>query len=402
MGIFNRRRSRRTRDEPRAGSLMPRFARSADWRANSSEAICSAAARMARTLASAPLHLYKAEEIQHKDPLERLVRYSPAPGWNGHTFVLDMEFTRNAVGRAYALITRDDLQTATSMHYIDPARVETLRAQETGDVWHRVLLDDGKTGYIPDADMLNLWFLGTTGAVTPTSILKGSLDYDSQIKEFSLKALDGVHDVILLNVPGANMSREKRVDLVNDILAGYKASGKAALVLDSGVTATRLSASPVDPKVLDVEKVTKNRVSGVYGMSAHLLGDGESTRASSEEEIQAFLTLTMVPAMAQWEAELDRKLLYWEKFSEGYHFGFETDALSRANTGVLAEKYMKAIRGGWMTPNEVRKREKLPPDTNGGKLLLSRDLVPLEIPVQSPELLLQGGRGKTNGSGMDA
>ena len=56
-----------------------------------------------------------------------------------------------------------------------------------------------------------------------------------------------------------------------------------------------------------------------------------------------------------------------------------------------------------MRPNEVREREGLPPDENGGELMASRDLLPLHIAIRNPELLLaakveeapQKGDGKT-------
>ena len=46
-----------------------------------------------------------------------------------------------------------------------------------------------------------------------------------------------------------------------------------------------------------------------------------------------------------------------------------------------------------MTPNEVRLRESLPPDPNGDQLMMSRDLMPVDILVNHPEMLLTGGRG---------
>ena len=66
----------------------------------------------------------------------------------------------------------------------------------------------------------------------------------------------------------------------------------------------------------------------------------------------------------------------------------------------MADKYQKAIRGGWMQPNEVREREGLPPDVNGGELMASRDLLPLRIAIKTPELLLGNattapGRGES-------
>lgn len=403
MGIFNRRRAR-PRDKPVSdpGERLFMGYRTSDWYANRSEALCAAAARIANTLASAPMHLYRDESIQRDHELERLVRYSPALGWDAFSFFRDMEFTRDTVGRAYAWIHRDALRMPTQTVYLDAGRVATLRAEETDELWHRVSLPDGRRGYIHDSDMIYLTWLSASGGVTPQSVMNGTLEYDAQVKEFSLKALNGVQDVILIQVPG-NLGTKNREKVIEDILSGYKASGKAALVLDSGMDAKRLAGSLVDPRTIDVDKMTKARVAGVYGIQPHLLGDGENGSRSSEEEMQTFLTLSVVPAMALWEAQYNKKMLSWDMFSkDGYRFRFDAGELTRANTAVLAEKHFKAIRGGWMQPNDVRKREGLPPDPNGNNLLISRDLLPMRLIVNEPELLLQGHRGKTNGEGEDS
>ena len=403
MGIFNRRRAK-PRDKPQEtvdARLDMMNMRAADWCANRSESICAAAARMANTLASAPIHLYRAEAVQKQHSLERLLNYSPAPGWNGFSFRRDMEFARSSVGRTYAWILRDEMRMATEIRYLDAGRVTTLRDTETEELWHRVTLPNGTNGYIHDSDMMYLTWLSNAGGITPRSVLGGTLEYDAQIKSFSLKNLDGVHDVILLKVPG-NVSGDRRQTLVEDILKSYNASGKRALVLDSGMEASRLSGSAVDPKMLDAEKVAKTRVAGVYGMQPHLLGDGESAQRNSEEEMQHFLTISILPAAAQWEAECNKKLLSSGLWQDGYAFRFDFSALTRANTASLAEKYFKAVRGAWMKPNEVRALEGLPSDPSGDHLLSSRDLLALDVIINNPELLLSGKRGKTNGEGENS
>lgn len=56
----------------------------------------------------------------------------------------------------------------------------------------------------------------------------------------------------------------------------------------------------------------------------------------------------------------------------------------------MANRYQIGIRGGWMTPNEARRNEGLPPNEFGDQLMSSRDIIPLEIAVTRPELLLGG------------
>ena len=396
MGFWSRKNRARVRDEPPAGAILDAPRRSADYFLSASEAIGAAAARISGALAASPLRLYQRETPLQGHPLDKLVSFSPGPGMNAYGFVRDMETARCTQGRAYAWIIRSGSGAGVErLRMLDPATVTPWQARETGDLWFAATLEDGKTAFIPDADMLALSFLSAGRAARPADILQGTIRYDAEIKQFSLSQLEGVQDTIVINVP-TEMGRERKKKLMEDILESYNASGKRALVLDAGVKADRLSGSPVDPQVLAVEKVTKTRVATLYGIPPHLLGASEAIRGSAEDEMEEFMAMTILPIMAQWEAELDKKLLTYAMRGRGMGFRFDREALSQANLTAKAEKYHKAIRGGWMRPNEVRRIEGLPPDPNGDELMISRDLLPLRVNVQTPELLLTGARGVTN------
>jgi len=118
----------------------------------------------------------------------------------------------------------------------------------------------------------------------------------------------------------------------------------------------------------------------VYNIPPSLLGDtSDKGFADNEQQMRELMQLTILPIVAQWEAELDRKLLTWERIMEGYHFSFDMDAVLRGDVKTMADKHQKAIRGGWMRPNEVREKDNLPPDPDGDVLLCARDLLPLKM-----------------------
>lgn len=171
-------------------------------------------------------------------------------------------------------------------------------------------------------------------------------------------------------------------------------------MLEGGLSATTFSQSPVDSQLLDVERITRNRVATVYNLPPHMLGDYTDTSFSTnEQQMEEFLQLTIIPIVVQWEQELNRKLLTPQDYADGYRFRFDTEELVRADIQATANKHQMAIRGGWMRPNEVRERDHLPPDPHGDELMASRDLIPLAISVDKPELLLgstaaQGGETK--------
>ena len=130
----------------------------------------------------------------------------------------------------------------------------------------------------------------------------------------------------------------------------------------------------------------------------------DTSFSTAEQQMQEFLQLTIIPIVEQWEEEFNRKLLTPQDYQAGVRVRFDTDALVRADVVATANKNQMAIRGGWLRPNEVRRRENLPDDPNGNTLLLSRDLLPASIITEHPEMLLNAASGaktseETDGKG---
>lgn len=388
----------RARDKPQrkpaaSGYWKPVYRARADNTMRGNEAIYAAVSRIANTVASMPLHLYKGYELQAGHPLEQLVSRAPNDNFTPFGFIQTMEAFRNTEGNAYALIVPDKLGAVKRLDILDPTRVRPQRHPDTGEMWYVVQMDDSKVYPLPGCQIIALKHMSANGEVgiRPIDVLAGTLDYDKQVKEFSLNQLDGVNQGVFLTVPNTGLDDAARDEVIDNFLDAYERSGQRVVVLEGGLTATTFSQSPINAQVLDVERIMRNRVATVYNIPPHLLGDYSDTSFSTaEQQMQEFLQLTIMPIVAQWEQELNRKLLSASDYAAGYRFRFDTDALARADTATMADKYQKAIRGGWMQPNEVRQREGLPPDDNGGELMASRDLLPLRIAIKNPELLLSG------------
>ena len=184
---------------------------------------------------------------------------------------------------------------------------------------------------------------------------------------------------------------EKRKAFTDSFLRAYRESRGHLITLDSGITADKLSGSVVDAKILEVDNITKRKVASVYNMPPRMLGDTTASGYStSEQDIAEFLKLTMIPIVKQWEEALNRRLLTYSEIRQGYTFRFNMDALKRGDTAAMADKHSKAIRAAAMTPNEAREEDGLPRLENGDELLVPRDLIPLRVLIEHPELLLTG------------
>ena len=365
----------------------------ADGTIQGNEAIYAAVSRIANTVASMPIHLYRGYEIAIDHPLERLISLEPHPNFTAFSWRQTMEVMRNTEGNAYALIVRDKLGAVERLDILNPTRVQPARDPKDGSCWFIVTMDDGERMQVPGFLILNLRHMSANGVkgIRPIDVLRRSLDYDAQVKEMALDQLDGVNHGLMLTVPNSGLNQEQKDELVDRFLETYQQSGRTVVVLEGGLTANSFSSDAVDAHLLDVERITRNKVAAVYNLPPHMLGDySQGNKSTTEQQMLEFLQLTIIPIVEQWEEELNRKLLTPQDWAAGYRLRFDTNALIRADVATMANKYQMAVRGGWLKPNEVRKMEGQPPDENGNELMSSRDLIPLRIAVRQPELLLGG------------
>lgn len=384
----------RTRDKPDWSSLWPVTRTRGDYTLTTSEAIYAAVSRISNTIAAMPIHLYKGFELQRDHPLERLVAYAPNATMTPFLFRQTMEACRNSEGNAYALIVpTEDGMSVASLDVLDPRRVTPRRDRETREMWYELNAEDGKIFTIHNSSMLVLRHMAANGekGIRPVDVLRGTLDYDRDMKEFSAKQLQGVNGGIALKIP-TSLNGDKRTEYIRLFLENYRASGGSLVILDGGAEMTSFAKSPVDAKVLDVERITKNRVATVYNIPAHMLGDySDTNNATAEQLMREFMNMTNLPIVEMWENEHDRKLLSWDLVQQGYHFRFSMDNLLRADTETMAKKHQMAIRGGWMRPNEVRAVDNQPPDPNGNELMISRDMIPLREALKGTANQPKGG-----------
>jgi len=382
------RRLARARDEP--GSVSTRDVRSvwktrADRTMTNSEAIYAAVSRIANTIASLPIHLYRDREVMKDHPLEYLIAYRPSPCMTAFTFRQTMEANRNNEGNAYALMVPDLDGRTVRLDVIDPIRVQPYRDMDTREMWYRVAFDDGKVGWVHHSSMIVLKHMSANGerGIRPIDVLRGTLDYDADMKHFSVKQLEGVSNAVVLNVPSTALSEGKKKALIKQFLDTYAESGGKVIVLEGGITATTMEQKPVDANVLNVERVTRNRVATVYNIPPHMLGDySDTSYATAEQSMLEYLQMTINPIIEQWEEELNGKLLTWDMIKQGYSFRFDLVNLWRTDTQTMANRNQMAIRSGWLKPNEVRRQDHLPDDPAGDTLLISRDLVPLSEAIK--------------------
>lgn len=127
-------------------------------------------------------------------------------------------------------------------------------------------------------------------------------------------------------------------------------------VFAPGVEFKPLSMSAHDMELIASRQWSATEICITYGVPPHLVGvpavESSTTYSSALMDMSAFVRT----GLAHWVNVLESALR-----PELGEFSFDLDALLRANRRERYESYELAIRSGWMTVNEVRELEGLPP-----------------------------------------
>lgn len=349
-----------------------------------SEAIFGAVSLLSNTIASMSIKLTQGYRDAVEHPLYNLLAFKPNPRMDAYTFRQTMEACRDTSGNCYGLKVRGSNGMVTAIDILDPDKVEPRRDVDTGDIWYVVHPADGGEWYVSGQEMIHCRHVcaGSDKGVSPIAVLTDSLDYDDQMKTFSVEQVKGVNGAVVLEIP-SNIGKEQAGNVIDNFMEHYKRSNSSLLVLSGGIKASTINRSPVDAKVMEVDRITANKVARVYSLPPCLLGD-YSVSASSQQTQMEFLWRTIVPIIRMYESQLNLKLLTPEELKAGYRFRFDMDDLITADPSARAEIQQQQIRSGIRTPNEIRARNGDAPVDGGDTLMISKDLAPLDWLAQNP------------------
>ncbi|MBS4188644.1 phage portal protein [Bacillus sp. FJAT-49705] len=343
------------------------------------ETIFSVISRLANTLSSLPIKLYKNYDLEMNKAADVIIN-NPNPNMTSFEAFNKVEVARNETGNGYAVITRDIRMQPDKFLPIDSSYVTPFINKDDGELWYQVLGDDG-TYYIHNMNMFHVKHITGTNrwaGINPLNVLKNTLEYDKAVQEFSLSEMQKKDSFILTYA--ANVDKDKRKEIVDDFRRFYSENG-GILFREPGVTIDEIDRKYFSSDTLASERITRSRVANVFNVPVSFLNDSEGQGFSSNEQMMIqFVQMTLTPIVRQYEQEMNRKLLTEADRKDGHYFKMNLGGLLRGDTNARTQFYQMMIRSSGMTPDEVRGLEDLPP--KGGKaseLWISGDMYPLEM-----------------------
>lgn len=152
-----------------------------------------------------------------------------------------------------------------------------------------------------------------------------------------------------------------------DAFTGSKNAGKV-MVLEAGLEYQGITLNPEAAQLLETRQFSVEEVCRWFRVPPYMIGHLSKTSSwgsSIEGQQLNFLTNTLRPLLVNIEQSIAQSLLAPTE-RDDYYAEFAVEGLLRGDSAARAEYYASALNNGWMSRDEVRQKENLPPIEGGG------------------------------------
>lgn len=349
-------------------------------------AVTAAARRIAQTVASLPLILYRRSDDDRvraaNHPLHWLLHNQPNPEMTAFEY---WEMAAGHVelwGNHVAEIERDGAGRAAALWPITPGTWRVGRHQ--GRKFFVVTLPEGGEVVLPAADVLHIpgWrFDGLVGLST-VGLAREALGLTAALQEYGARYFaNNGRAATVLEHPGklSQPAQEQIIAAWNAKMTGLGNAHRTA-ILAEGMKATFNTVPNEDAQFLESRRFQVREIARMFLLPPHMLGDYEGMSLSNfEQQALDFVVHSIRPRLVRIEQRVNMQLV--PASAQGSLFAeFLADALLRADTKSRFEAYGLGIQWGVLKPGEARARENLPRDTVADVLLRPANMVPMDAP----------------------
>lgn len=320
-------------------------------------------------------------------------RFRPRPAWVGQP---NAEQTRAQLveqivesmlfdGTAFVYTPRDERGFVREVWCVDPRRVDIRRTDE--GLRYDVRTDSGvvtlRGGLM--GEMFHIPAYAPPGGLRgmpPLEVARTMIGAGLAAQEFAARFYrQGMTATGIIEVPqGAEVdSRQLR----EDFRAIYGGARNAYLpaVLTGGAQWKPLSITPEQAQFIEARQLTKEDIATFFLVPPHLISKVDRTTSwgsGIEEQNIAFVTYTL----RQWIARIELAFTTWALADlPGVFLRIIVDGLLRGNTEARYRAYAIGRQWGWLSADDVRLLEDMPPlpDGQGQTYLTPLNMAPANV-----------------------
>lgn len=171
------------------------------------------------------------------------------------------------------------------------------------------------------------------------------------------------------------------------LLSGAVNAGKP-VILEGGTEVEDVGISPRDAQLLESRAFSVEEVCSWFRVQPFMIGrasQGQTNWGTGiEQQMIGFVMFALRPWLKRLESAIAKDCLAPDERGE-YYAEFAIEGLLRGDSAARATFYSSALQNGWLTRNEVRRLENLPPVDGGDIATVQSALVPLAALESTPD-----------------
>lgn len=353
-------------------------------------AVYRATSIIASTIGALPLHVKRmnrfGEEEIEEDRQTAFIWHRPNPEMTRLTFWETVIAHEVLNGNAFIFVVKNGSGQPLELWPLAPHRVTVERFEN-----RKIYKVDGKFDMIDFAaggeivHVMNMSRDGLTG-LSPIKLAAVSVELSKAAEEYGARFF-GQDSTPLGTLSTDAEITEAQAEAISRRWAERHAGldNRNIAVLGHGAKFEQISINPEDAQLLEERRFQVAEIARLFGVPPHLLGDMERSTSwgtGLEEQGINFLRYTLLRHIEAFEQAIDDALL--KRVETRRKAKFVTDGLLRASYQVRMQGHATA-HGRFMTANEIRKLEGLPPIEGGDVLLQMTNLLPAETLIEGPE-----------------
>lgn len=328
-----------------------------------------------------PLKVFKktptGKEEVPDHPVNGLLQARPNPDMTAVMFRDSRQQWVNTHGNGYAEIERDNIGRPLALWPLpaDKVKAEWNSRDELVYEYTTGTQIKKQSTTLSASEVLHIPGFGFDG-VTGRSIIAYARESlgEAQATQKAGAAFwaNGARPTGMLEFPGM-IKQDQLERLRSQFAETYSGAGNTGkpMLLEGGAKWSPTSIPPEDAQYLETRNFQVADIARMFNMPPHMLGDLSNAHFSNiEHQNRFFLQMTLMPWLIRWEQECNAKLFTEQERGDGYFVEHVVDAFLRGDTTSRFNAYKMAREGGWMSVNDIRRKENMNP-IDGGDVYLS-------------------------------
>lgn len=336
---------------------------------------------LAETFASVPVSEYRKSlngdrTLTNETGLFEILGDIANSEMSSYNFYEAMQYQMCAGGNAIAKRLYNKRGDLVGLYPIDHQLVSIVRDSDTNELLYKISNND----ILKRKDVFHVPGVSTNGVIG-MSILEyaaQAIGLGQSYEKFGRKFYDngavpsGVfeHEGIL---------KDTAYNRLKDDLAksytGLSNAGKPML-LEHGLKYKQLAISPVDAQLLENRRFQVEDVCRFCRVPLHMVQElSKATNNNIEHQSLEFVMYTMLPYFRRWEECINSQLLTPEQRNDKYYYEFDMSTLLRGDSASMAKAFATGRQWGWLSVNDIRKKQNLNSIDNGNIYLQPVNMV---------------------------